>query len=535
MSRWIVPLAALVATLAAHGDEPLRAVIDREMREGWSRQNLQPVARSGDAEFLRRVSLDLIGTIPSYEEVIAFLDDASADKRERLIERLLADSRYAQHQADVWDVILFTRNPPGSESDRRDGFKRWLTEQFAQNTPYDQIARAILKSEGNSFDQGPPQFFVQYRNRPEDASEAISQVFLGVQLQCARCHDHPFESWTQLDFYGMAAFLARLQVVSVGKEKDQTKYAIAEKSTGDILFTGPAGQQEAGKKGEPVKPKFLLGDALVEPEPPADFKEPKLEDNKVPAAPLFSRKDQLALWATSPENRFFARAIVNRIWAQYLGRGLVHPVDNLSDSNPPSHPQLLDELARQMVAHRFDLKWLIKELVSSEKYQLSSHGGGEEALPTWHEYAAVRPLSAEELVDSWRMATWYDRLEKKSDEAKNRFHPLGRDYVLRFFGTPNSGAGDFQGGLQEHLFLNNGPLSSLLNEQEGNLMHWLATSTDPLETRIERLYLSTLTRRPSTEEVARIKDYVDTKDNPQRRWHDVVWACLTCSEFRFNH
>jgi hypothetical protein len=526
-------------------DRALRDIIDQEIAATWPAKKVAPTPPSTDPEFLRRISLDLTGIIPPHAAVAEFLDDTSPDKRTKLIEQLLTSPRFAQHQADLWDLILFSRNPPGSEADRRDGIQNWLARQFADNVPYNEWVRTLLKAEGNSVDEGPPLYLVQYRNRPEDASEAISQTFLGVQLQCARCHDHPFESWKQVEFYGMAAFLARLQVVNVGKDKNLTKYAIGEKSTGDILFTGPAKEQEAGKKGEPVKPKFLLGEELTEPEVPKDFKEPKFVDNQVPPRPTFSRKDQLADWITHTENRFFARAIANRIWAQFMGRGLVHPVDNMSESNEPSHPQLLDTLARELVAHNFDLKWYINEIVHSRTYQLSSVGGGADPLPLWFEYGRTRPLSAEELAESWKSATWYDEVEKQQqrpnrnseqqDPRRARFQPLERDYVIRFFGTPNTGTGDFQGGLQEHLYLNNGQLGSLLGNQKGGLIEWLSTSKDPVESKIERIYLSTLTRRPTTEESERFKLFLETDKGQQTRWSDVVWALMTCGEFRFNH
>lgn len=542
MGRWSGRIVVVIGTLwafQAWGDEPpLRQVIDREIAAGWGANGAKPTARSSDSEFLRRVSLDLVGRIPAHDEAAAFLDDPSTDKRAALVERLLADPRYAQHQADLWDVVLFTRNPPGSEADRRDGIQRWLVRQFAENRPYDEWVRALLRAEGNSVDDGPPLYFVQYRGRPEDASEAVSQTFLGVQLQCARCHNHPFETWTQLDFYGMAAFLARLQVVSVGREKDLNKFAIAEKSVGDVLFTGPASQQEAGKKGEPVRPKFLLGATLEEPPLPADFKPPKIEDNKPVPPPVFSRKDQLADWIAAPQNPFLARAIANRIWAQYMGRGLVHPVDNLSQSNPASHPALLDELARQLVEHRFDLRWLTRELVLSETYQRSSAGGEGDPQPRTFAYARTRPLSAEELADSWRRATWFDEAERqraKPESSTNRYHPLGREYMFRYFGVPNTGAGDFQGGMQEHLFLNNGPLGQLVGEQKGNLTHWLATAPDAIEVKLERLFLATLTRRPTPDESQRFAEFVAVKEGMTPRWADAVWALVTSAEFRFNH
>lgn len=531
-------LPALPPLRTSCADEPLRNFIDSQISSAWQREKLTPAPQTTDAEFLRRIYLDLVGTIPTHEQGAKFIDDSSAEKRDRLIEELLADPRYARHQGEVWDLILFGRHPPGYETDRRDGIVRWLERQFQENTPYDQWVRALLKAEGNSVEDGPPMYFAQYRNQPEDASEAISQTFLGVQLQCARCHDHPFETWTQLDFYGMAAFLSRLQIVSVGKQDTLLKFMVAEKSTGDILFTGPAKEQKAGQKGEPVKPKFLLGEPLAEPEVPPDFKQPKFEDNKVPEKPSFSRKDQLADWITASDNPFFARAIANRLWAQYLGRGLVHPVDNMSESNKPTHPELLDRLAAELKAHQFDLKWYIRELVSSKTYQLSSRGSADEPLPIWHEYGRVRPLSAEELLDSWRTATWYDAVEaekKNKEPSKNRFHPVAKGYMLQFFGTPSAGTGDFQGGLHEHLFLNNGPLSQLVERQKGSLAEWAASSPDPLEQRIERLYLSTLTRRPTAEETERLKAFVGDGDLKNTRWQDVVWALVTCSEFRFNH
>lgn len=530
-------VGVLVSGTALADGPPLRETIDSQLRAAWQQANVQPGALTTDAEFLRRVSLDLIGVIPAHDEAAAFLDDPATDKRSRLIDRLLADPRYARHQADVWDQTLFGRYPPGYETHRRDGIEAWLRRQFEGNVPYDQWVRALLKAEGNSVDDGPPMYFNQYRNQPEDANEAITQTFLGVQLQCARCHDHPFEPWTQQDFYGMAAFLARLQIVTVGKQETLLKFAVAEKSSGDLLFSGLAKDQQPGRQGEPVKPRFLLGDPLAEPPLPEGFKEVKFEDNKPVTPPLFSRKNQLADWITRADNPFFARAITNRIWAQYFGRGLIHPVDNMSPSNKPSHPELLDALTRELVAHQFDLKWYMRELTNSQAYQVSSHDTSADSLPATYATGRVRPLTAEELLDSWRAAAWYDVSERNANPPPNRsrFHPIDRGYMLQFFGTPNNGAGDFQGGLQEHLFLNNGPLSTLIVAGKGSLMEWLNVPETPIEQRIERLYLSTLTRRPTAEESAKLIELVALENGKSNRWADVLWALMTCSEFRFNH
>lgn len=199
---------------ATQGEERLRDLIDQQIESAWQAEKLTPAERSTDAEFLRRVYLDLLGIIPSYEQTTAFLGDANPDKRERLIAQLFQHPRYGVHQSDVWDMVYFGRNPPGFGTKDRDGFKNWLREQFDQNVPYDVWAGKILRAEGNTVEHGAPMFYLQYKNAPEDATQAVTQHFLGVQLQCARCHDHPFDQWTQLDFYGMAAFFARLAVIA---------------------------------------------------------------------------------------------------------------------------------------------------------------------------------------------------------------------------------------------------------------------------------------------------------------------------------
>jgi hypothetical protein len=514
----------------------LREVIDAEVSAAWEKQQIQPAPASSDPEFLRRIYLDLVGVIPTYDETVAFLADTATDKRAKLIDKLLEDPRYAQHQADLWDLILFGRNPPGYNTDRRDGIQRWLREQFAANRPYDEWVRELLKAEGNSVEQGPPLYFAQYRNQPEDLNEVVTQTFLGVQLQCARCHDHPFEPWKQVEFYGMAAFFARLQVVELGEKDKLPMMAIGEKSTGDVLFTGPAKNQQPGKKGDPVKPKFLLGEELQEPPLPEGFKEPERKGKEPPQPPVFSRKDQLADWITKADNPFFARAIANRIWAQYLGRGIVHPVDNMSPSNEPSHPQLLDELTKWLVEQKFDLKAYTRELVNSRTYQLASASQSGEPFPLWFQHARTRPLSAEELAESWRVATGYSVWETSREDKKKegRYRPLD-GYMLRFFGQPNNGVGDFQGGVTEHLYLNNGPLGNLIVSGPGTLLESLTKTDTPLEERIDRLFLQVLNRPPSPEERTKLAELISAGEQPDDRWRDAVWALMTCSEFRFNH
>lgn len=536
----ILPLALLALSASrnvASAGEPLRDVIDRRVEQQWQKRQLQPAPRSSDAEFLRRVSLDLHGLVPTAEQAREFLDDPANDKRQRLIDRLLEDPRYAVHQADLWDLAYFGRNPPGFGTDKRGGFQDWLRKQFADNVPYDQWARAILKAEGNTVDQGPPMFFVQYKSGPEDATEAVTQKFLGVQLQCARCHDHPFESWTQKDFYGMAAFLARLRVVDVGNKNKVKAYAIGEMNRGDVLFTGPASEQQPGKKGEPIKPQFLGGEPLQEPETPDSVKDPRnFPNGKQPPAPKFSRKDALAEWIASKDNPYFARAAANRVWAQLMGKGIVHPVDNLTGENPASHPELLDELAAELISSGFDLKQLIREIVSSKAYQLAGAGPPEEAMPLWYERARFRPLSAEELLECWVRASGYEQVgTDKPRDGRLEYKAINWSYMRRYFGKPNDGVGNFQGGLQEHLYMNNGQVYSLISTREGGLHHRLANSEAPWEQRVEELYLSVLSRRPAEEETKKFVEFLTGGEDPGAQLREAIWTLMTCSEFRFNH
>ena len=525
--------------LLAQPPNLLRSQIDRHVQAAWQKNKITPAVNSADSEFLRRVYLDMLGLIPTHDEAVAFLDNRSADKREKLIDRLLEHPRFGVHQSDVWDMVYFGRNPPGYGTNQREGFQHWLRDQFQKNVPYNVWVKAILTAEGNTVENGAPMFFVQYKNRPEDATEAVTQKFLGIQLQCARCHDHPFKPWTQLDFYGVAAFMARLRVVDVGTKNKVKAYAIGEMNKGDVLFTGPASEQTPGKKGEPVKPKFLNGDALAEPELPKDFTEPRnFSSGKTPPAPKFSRKNELANWVTNANNPYFARAAANRIWAQFMGKGIVNPIDNLGDDNPPSHPELLAALSAGLVEHKFDLKWFIREILNTKVYQLSSQGSISDAHPQWYERARFRPLSAEELLESWVLAANYDKvLEANNQKPESRFQirRITWDYIRRYFGQPNDGVGNFQGGMHEHLYLNNGQVHTLISSGKGGLKQSLSDSKAMWPGRVDRMFVQILSRRPTKQESARFVAHLTAPDDPDGRLHDAIWSLMTCSEFRFNH
>jgi hypothetical protein len=521
--------AAGFGMVARAAEASLRQLIDAQVQAAWKKENLKPAPKADDATFLRRVHLDLVGTIPTADEAKAFLDDVDSLKREKLIARLLDDPRFAPHQAGQWDLTIFGRQPPNPDATRnRTPFREWLTAKFAKNEPLDRWVRALLLAE----EEGSQLFYAAYQNKPEDLTEAFSRTFLGTQLQCARCHDHPYTDLKQRDFYGMAGFFVRLVVMDQGTsgsgEKQVKKFTIGEKGSGDVLFAGNMKEAKAGRKGEPVKPAFLRGAALEEPPLPASYKEPEFKTGtKSFPKPEFSRKEKLAEWATAPANPFFARAAVNRVWGQFMGRGIVHPVDDFEADNKPALPALLDALTQQFVAHQFDLKWLISELVRSETYQLASTGPAKEALPKFHERARLRPLSAEEI---------FAALKVIGGDSAAKTEGVTESYFVRFFGEPTNGQGEFQGRLSEHLFLNNSDnIRNVLRRKKGNFTDALLTATDPWEARVDRMFLAVLSRLPSAAERAKFTAYLQSDQKPEPLVEEALWVLVNTSEFRFNH
>lgn len=531
-----VALACLWPELVCAQESGLRDVIDREVRATWEKEKLAPPARSSDAVFLRRIYLDLVGMIPTFEETTDFLNDTDPKKRERLIDKLLADPRYGRNQGQVWDLNLLGRNPQNVGSPHnREAFRKWLATQFEKNEPYDRFVHKVLTAE----EEDSQLFYAQFRGSADDTTTSVMRVFLGTQLQCAKCHDHPFDSWTQRDYYGMTGFFVRTLVVEVAGANNDKKYVVGEKSTGDVTFTGSLNGLKAGAtrdakpnaKTEPVKPKFLGGAELQEPELPKDFQEPKLKDKEVPPKPLFSRRAKAVEWITAKENPYLAKAAVNRIWAQFMGRGFVHPVDDFNSSNDPSLPELLKALEQAFVAHHHDVKWLIREIVNSEAYQAADVGPSEDAMPKFYERARVRPLTVEELTASLHVATGLG--------VESALKSVPSEQMLKYLGEPTDGQGRFQGSLSEHLFLHNGDVfRGLCRPNKDNLPDRLLKSTDGWEFKVEQMFLSVLSRSPTADERDRFASYlnVDSKDPKlaAQRLEEAMWVLVSCSEFRFN-
>lgn len=496
---------------------PVNNDIDRLVYQRLQKLGHLPSAGCTDAEFLRRASLDTIGTLPTADEAKVFLDDKSPDKRAKLIDRLLDHPAWADHWAVKWGDLV--RGNPS-----RVGVKpvflmdQWLRDSFRQNKPYDQFVRELLTAQGSTHKFGPPALFRDKRT-PEDASGFVSQVFLGVRLDCARCHHHPSEKWDQKDYYQFAAFFSGTRRKGQGISapiSGEPEYIWA---TSSVAMKHPV-------TGEDLKPRAPDGPEAVIP---AD---------RDPRAALVD-------WMVQPENPLFARAAVNRVWAQFFGRGIVDPVDDFRASNPPSNEPLLDWLAKDFVAHQFNFKHLMRTILRSHTYQLSSEANETNVGDTKNYSRSYRRrLPAEVLLDAVAQVTGtrdnFTGLPEGARALQTWNHKLGSDF-MDAFGRPNSSAEcpcerDAKPSMVQALHLmNSTALNTKITASEGRA-RLLAAGKATEDDIISDLYLSAYNRPPTDAERALAKRAFAAKDaTRQSAVEDILWALLNSAEFVFNH
>jgi hypothetical protein len=490
--------------------EQLARHIDRLINRKLAQEKVTASPRCSDEEFLRRVHLDITGKVPSGDAAIAFLDSKEPDKRARLIDELLAGKDYGRHFADVWQALLLPRS-----SDSRflmrwyPNLTTWLQQQFNEGASWDKIARGVLTASGAVDKQGPAVYWLA-NGTPDRATDNVTRLFLGVQLQCAQCHNHPFTDFKQDEYWHLAAFFLK-----VGPDGNVRR---AVRNGGTITISErprPARRRGLPDSAKVLPPKFLQGEK-------AQVK---------PGEPL---RPVLADWMTSPKNPYFARAMVNRTWALFFGRGIVNPVDDMHDGNLPSHPELLADLSRQFVAGGFDVKHLVRAITLSQTYQRGSKpkGNNADAGPELYARMAVRPLTPGQLYDSLTQlvgAPANRPAGRRAGAARFGFNP--REAFVTFF-SAEDGADptEYQDGIPQVLRLMNGPqlnnarlLGPILRDSKGQ------------GELIEKLYLTVLARRPRSEEVARIDTFLArNKDNRRQALAGVLWALMNSSEFRVN-
>lgn len=472
-----------------------------------------------DSEYIRRAYLDVCGLLPTKDEVTKFLADKSPDKRAKLIDALLGRPEYADFWTLKWSDILRSSRKT-IQIKGVSTFQQWLRSHVAENTPFDQIAREILTSNGSSY-SNPPANYYRIARDPTSLAETTAQLFFGVRMQCAKCHNHPFEKWTQDDYYSTAAFFVRVK-----QKKDPNFPAKAPtEATSEVVFSERAGEVIQPRTGKTMPPRFLGGEL------------PKVPEGT-------DRREVFAAWLTRPDNAFFAKSVVNRVWFHLMGKGIVDPVDDFRDSNPSANDELLDALAKEFVAGKFDVKKLIRTIMVSRTYQLS-------AVPTptnkddtrYFSHAVTKLLTAEQLLDALCDVTAVPekfaglpagtRAIQLPDGEVN--HPF-----LKTFGQPARELAcecerESDSNLAQALQLINGPtINEKIRNPNNRLGQLLAAKKTDSEI-LNELYMVTLSRAPLTAEVSAALGHVNKGADKRKAWEDVVWALLNTREFLFRH
>lgn len=531
LSRLTVPFPYQVPS-QAYDAFPIANQIDQHLLNQWKQLRLAPSSRCSDHEFIRRVFLDTLGILPSSEEVDAFVASDNPLKRKDLIQSVLQRPEFADYWAYRWsDVLMLNGNLIRPEPMR--AYYQWIRQSVAENKPWDQMVREIVVARGDATVQGETNFYALNQD-PESMTENVCQAFLGLSIGCAKCHNHPLEKWTNDQYYAMANLFARVRGKGWGgdgREGDGLRTVVVL-DRGDVI--------------QPLKGK---------PQPPAPLDAPPLDPN----SPRDRRID-LANWLTSPNNPYFTKAIVNRVWANFFGVGMVQPVDDLRMSNPAANEPLFENLAQFLVDHHYDLKALMQLVLESETYQRSSDTLPENRLDArvfTHYYP--KRLMAEVIHDAicqvTGVPTRFQEIEYLgADKRPTDFYPIGTraiqlydsavsNYFLKTFGrnqrriTCECERSDEPSVVQVLHLSNGSTLNEKLAHPNAILSQWLADPAMTLERMVDRAYLMALSRSPSSAERQALVSELQAIEGDERRkgLEDLLWGLLTSREFLFNH
>jgi hypothetical protein len=516
----------------------LSRLIDERIGQRLDAAGIPASPLADDAEFIRRVYLDVVGVIPPPERVEAFLNDDAPGKRAALIDELLDDPRYGRRMADVWTHLTAERTDDNKGMPRAP-LHRWFEAAFNRNRPWDELVYELLTVSGTQAEDGTNGAVMFFVAEPtvDKLTDKTSRLFLGVRLECAQCHDHPFTTWRQADYWGLAAFFATARMTR-GETRRGTEPWVTDDPSGPGQ---PAGLPDSAQS---VPARFLGGESP-------------------PAVAGMSDRQVLAAWVTAVENPYFARAMVNRVWTLYFGRGLVNPVDDMLPEHDPSHPELLRELTEAFVARGFNVKHLVRAICNSQSYQRTHRplpGNADDV--ELYSHRAMKLLTAEQLFDSLQAVTGTAPFDApgmgpagRAVEGSPRvafavyFSPgdpdpdptaylRGIPHALRLMNSPL--VNDFEAAERERLARRQRERGGSIAAGDGEdgqsvLDRWDRPEKSPAEI-VEGLYLTTLSRRPTAEETERLTGYVRWRgDDPRKAYSDILWALLHSSEFSLNH
>lgn len=526
--RASVPLGAPVGQLP----EP-NNFIDQFIFRKLESVGLPPSETADDSSFLRRTALDIAGRLPTSKEAEEFLRSNEPDKRDQWIDALLEDPGYGVLFANKWSALLRNKRARNAEKRGTYAFHNWIRESMQQNLPYNDFVESILAASGDIADNPPVAWYRQV-NQLNEQVEDTAQLFLGVRLQCAQCHHHPFEKWSQRDYYSLAAFFSRV---------------------GRAAGTGPSEELIFHKPGD-AKTKNIKTGKYVRPA--------GLGDEPARLSPLTDPRLELVRWMTAEDNPFFAKSLVNRYWKHFFGRGLVDPEDDMRETNPPTHPELLESLARRFIHSGYDLKALVRWIGQSQTYQLSAIPNQYNGIDKQY-FSRYYPkrLMAETLHDAIHemlgAAAAFDNLPPDTKAVELPDNGFNNDnYFLTVFGRPDSSSScecersqDASLAQSLHL-LNSKSLQEKLSADTGRAAQWAEDRSRSREEKISELYLMAFSRYPTDDELGVALQYLDRKQavssadasqsgetkgkNPTRMaYEDIIWALINTKEFLFNH
>ncbi len=498
---------------------PADSTIDRAVFAKLNRMRVSPSEPCTDAEFIRRASLDALGVLPTPDEVHAFLADAAPDRRARLVDRFLARPEFA----DFWTLKfadILRANGRLIETKGTHAFNRWIRANLERNTPLDVFVRDLLTADGSTL-RNPAANYYRISRDPENSVETTAQLFLGVRIQCAKCHNHPFERWTQDDYYGFAAFFSRVKRKAGSLPEDE------------VVYASNAGEVRQPRTGKTMKPKALGGPTFDDSGSP---------DPNTAAKP--ERRASLANWLTGAGNPFFAKSLVNRVWYHLMGRGIVEPVDDFRDSNPASNDELLDGLAADFAKGGFDLKALIRSILVSRTYQLASKTNELNAADTlYFSHAFAKLLPAEVLLDAISVVTGtttpFDGLPKGTRATQIPDGKMENPF-LKTFGRPARELAcecerESDSNLSQALQLIGGATVNGKLRDDAGRMARLAKGDLPAEQITRELYLVALARDPNPTEIAATTKHLASTPDRRQAVEDLGWVLINSKEFLFRH
>lgn len=492
--------------------DPPRNYIDEHVFAKLRKLRVPPAPVCDDATFARRVHLDILGVLPTPEETRAFLDDARPEKRETLVDALLQRPEFSELWAMKWaEVLRVTANDGALTGKAMHRYNDWLRQAITEGQPLDELVRGLLTAEGGNFTNPAANFYLAERE-PTMMAENVAQVFMGIRLQCAQCHNHPFERWTMDDYYAFSAFFAQVGSKASTDPRES------------IVYNTGKGEVKNLRDGQVMAPRFLGGEQ--------------------PGTAGRDRRGLLADWLTAPENPWFAQNIANRVWDHFFGAGIIDPPDDVRVTNPPGNPQLLEELGSKLIAYDYDLRRLVRDICNSHTYQMTTQPRIEGLKDERNLASArVRRLSAEQLLDAVGQVTGapvkLPSLPPGARAVEVAGGPSGV-YFLDVFGRPPRDSvctceRRNEPTLAQTLHLINGDtIDRAIRSSEGRLDRLLAeeAANDAI---IDELYLAAFARAPSDEERAQLAAIIEGAEDRRSVLEDVFWSVLNSKEFVFNH